>query len=76
MILAAYVGTTYIFGIFANFVLTIVFSRQGNYCGCAWSTYSLLHTPGFFVHSWELLLGDEIYPYYVSQLLIITPFND
>lgn len=32
----------------------------GNYWGCAWATYSFLYTPGFFVHTWDFALGDEL----------------
>ena len=45
-------------------------SSKGNYWGCAWASYSLIRAPGFFVHNWDLLLGDTIEPYYVR-----TPFS-
>lgn len=40
---------------------------QENYWSCAWASYSLVYTPGYFVHNWVLLLRDTILPYYVDH---------
>ncbi|CAJ2512966.1 Uu.00g010850.m01.CDS01 [Anthostomella pinea] len=36
----------------------------GNYWGCAWASYSLVYSPGYYVHNWDLVLGNTILRYY------------
>lgn len=55
--------------------LYLLFLQQGNYWGCTYASYSLIYTPGFFVHSWDLLLSDTIKPYYVRLTLPSSYFR-
>lgn len=40
---------------------------KGAYWGTAYAGFSLIYTPGYFVHQWNLVYGDLIHPLYVSQ---------
>ncbi|KAI1337555.1 hypothetical protein F5Y15DRAFT_425598 [Xylariaceae sp. FL0016] len=42
----------------------LILIAYGNYWGCAYSSYAMIYYPGYFVHNWNLQLGDTIRPYY------------
>ena len=38
---------------------------QGAYCGTAYAAYSLIYTPGYYVHQWNLHNKDLVQPLYL-----------
>ncbi|OJI99551.1 hypothetical protein ASPVEDRAFT_124501 [Aspergillus versicolor CBS 583.65] len=40
-------------------------SLQGAYCGTAYAGYSMIYTPGYYVHTWNLRNGDLVRPLYL-----------
>ncbi|KAI1847096.1 hypothetical protein JX266_006971 [Neoarthrinium moseri] len=40
-----------------------ILAAYGNYWGCTYASFSLIDHPGYFVHNWDISLGDTILPY-------------
>jgi hypothetical protein len=43
---------------------------QAAYWGTAYAGYSMIFTPGYYVHTWDLTNGDLIRPLYVRTLVV------
>lgn len=46
--------------------------EQGAYWGTAYAGYSMIYTPGYYVHTWNLRNGDLARPLYVRFCVSYT----
>ena len=70
MMICAYVRSTPLSPHSSIFRLSVIPTDilQGAYWGTAYAAYSLIHTPGYGVSTWDLHNEDLIRPLYVGQI--------
>lgn len=53
--------------------VVLMIGAYGAYIGTVYVSYEMIKTPGYFVHTWNLRLGDLVRPLWVSSLHAFVP---